>query len=225
MAYAVFFSFGVVALAYGAWTNGAWFAALAAWPIVTGVTMSLAYVTNRPGILGKRADGTLAPRGWLLCAPWFLFSLFVTRLIRRFDTDAPFHRVADTNLVIGRRLVDGELPADIEHVVDLTAEFFEVASIRGRKGYRALPILDARFIAPQRIVEAVRGVPADAPVYIHCAQGYGRTALFAAAVLVARGKASTGRDAFRILRAVRPRVYLGPAQKRALNDVVALLVR
>jgi protein-tyrosine phosphatase len=53
-------------------------------------------------------------------------------------------------------------------------------------------------------------------VYVHCAQGHGRTGLFAAAVLLARGAAATPAEAVARVRAVRPGVRLKPAQRRWL---------
>src|SRR5438046_497691 len=51
------------------------------------------------------------------------------------------------------------------------------------------------------------------PVYIHCAQGHGRSAIVVAAVLIAKGLASDVESAERLIRERRPSVKLNRRQR------------
>jgi protein-tyrosine phosphatase len=62
------------------------------------------------------------------------------------------------------------------------------------------------------------------PVYIHCAQGHGRTGTFAAAVLLAKGHGDSVEAAVGQLRAARPRLALGKAQLQFVRRVAGLLL-
>jgi protein-tyrosine phosphatase len=62
------------------------------------------------------------------------------------------------------------------------------------------------------MVERVAAV--DCPVYVHCAHGYGRAAMLAAAVLIARGHAANLDEAERLLKRARPKIHLARRQRR-----------
>jgi protein-tyrosine phosphatase len=49
-------------------------------------------------------------------------------------------------------------------------------------------------------------------IYIHCAQGHGRTGMFAAAVLLSSGQAATPEEALRLVTSARPGVRLSGDQ-------------
>jgi protein-tyrosine phosphatase len=61
------------------------------------------------------------------------------------------------------------------------------------------------------------------PVYVHCAQGHGRSATFAAAWLLAAGSAKDARDAVEKLRSKRPLVRLTVGQFGALAQFAETL--
>lgn len=56
-------------------------------------------------------------------------------------------------------------------------------------------------------------------VYIHCAQGHGRTGTLAAAVLLAKGYCDTVDAVIARLRAARPRLALGKAQLQFVRRI------
>src|SRR5947207_1355977 len=74
-------------------------------------------------------------------------------------------------------------------VVDLTSEFADPRAVRmARDSYLCVPTLDACAPDATAAREALERIDAsDKPVYIHCAQGHGRTGSFAAALLIRRG--------------------------------------
>jgi hypothetical protein len=95
-------------------------------------------------------------------------------------------------------------------VLDLAAEFHSSASARQRH-YQSVPMLD--LVAPSaeqllRAVDALDGLRAHAPVLVHCALGYSRSALVIAAWLLRRGIASTADEAVELVRAARPSMVL-----------------
>jgi protein-tyrosine phosphatase len=78
----------------------------------------------------------------------------------------------------------------------------------------------AELVAFARRLAAQPGV-----IYLHCAQGHGRSALVAACVLIARGAADGPDDAMRIIRAARPRVRLTRGQADLLRRAAAELAQ
>lgn len=61
----------------------------------------------------------------------------------------------------------------------------------------------------------------EGAVYVHCANGHGRSASLAALVMVLRGISPDWRAAFTKMQAARPLVHLQPPQERILDDLQA----
>jgi len=59
-------------------------------------------------------------------------------------------------------------------------------------------------------------------MYIHCAQGRGRSAAVAAALLIRKGLAADVDEAERMLRAARPSIRISPAQRRLVAKISRL---
>src|SRR4030095_7030576 len=102
----------------------------------------------------------------------------------------PAHTEVNEQLVIGRRLLSSEMKGDFENYIDLTAEFVEPAAIRRRDGYRSFPILDGSAPSPEALEAALSGLRSGR-TFVHCAQGHGRTGLFAVALLLRSGAVRT----------------------------------
>jgi protein-tyrosine phosphatase len=211
------FVFGLVACYLGAAAAlvGGW-AWLLAYPTLSFLALAVAYAGAGPGLLGKRPDGRLSWWSYLLLGPVLALLWALWYLQKSLTTEPACHEVAP-GVWVGRRPLARELPSQIVHVIDLTAEFPGVA---GGRSYRTLPTLDG--IAPSEasfraLAEHVAGL--DAPVYLHCAMGHGRSATLAASVLILRGLAADARAAEEALRRVRPGVRLTPAQRRLLTRI------
>ena len=54
-------------------------------------------------------------------------------------------------------------------------------------------------------------------VYVHCAEGHGRTALVAAAILLVRGKAATSDEAVQLVLESRAKAHMNRQQRQALD--------
>ena len=125
-----------------------------------------------------------------------------------------FDRI-DDRLIVGRRLLAGELP-EVDIVIDLTCELNERSAVRGPR-YLSLPILDANVPEPGQLDQWIEQIAEETgTLYVHCAEGHGRTGLFAAALLLRRGQAKSAEQALEILQASRPGVRLNRKQRIAL---------
>lgn len=207
--------------------TAAGFAALAArvggwgwvlvWSALAFALAGGAYLGVGPRLFGKRLDGEIRLLSRVLLLPFLLFVWGVWHLLRRFERGPALHPIAP-GLLLGRRLLPGEMPQDVALVVDLSAEFDEPLEIRHGRRYVSLPILDGGVPDVDALrravdeVDAVRGT-----VFVHCAQGHGRSGMFAAAVLLARGLAGTPAEAIEKIQKIRPGVRLRPVQARWLE--------
>ncbi|MCP3140243.1 phosphatase domain-containing protein [Pyxidicoccus xibeiensis] len=201
--------------------GGPWLLLL--WPAVSFGLVALAYAGAGPRLFGKQPDGRLRP--WALAAllPYLLLTWATWHLARRLSRE-PTHAQVVPGLFVGRRLLPGELPPGTHTVLDLTSEFPEPEGIRRACHYVSLPILDASTLPVGHVAPVLRELATlPGPLYVHCAQGHGRTGMIAAALLVARGDAKDAADALAHVRRVRPGVRLSPAQWRALEELASAL--
>jgi hypothetical protein len=166
-------------------------------------------------IFGKRPDGSLRLWSWLVFLPMHIYTTLVWHLIRLFSREPARNAISD-QLVIGRRLLAFELEGDYDNFIDLTAEFSEPSAIRRSPSYRSFPILDGGAPTPEALRAAVASLR-PGRTFIHCAQGHGRTALFALAVLLSSETVRGVEDGLEMLRSVRPRIRLSSEQYRCIQ--------
>lgn len=204
-----------------AWLMGSAGAWALAWFGVSLLAVGGAYLGRGTWLLGKRRDGSQAWLPVLLLLPFFLFIWTVWHVRRVLSREPCFDEVAP-GLLLGRRPFAHELPAEVSLVVDLTSEFSEPRAVRTRVRYLCHPVLDTCAPDEEELVSLVRTVLAEpGPVYVHCAQGHGRSSTVAAAVLLALGHCEDVRGAEQHLRRARPGVRLRHKQR----DVLARTAR
>ncbi|MCP3170105.1 phosphatase domain-containing protein [Myxococcus qinghaiensis] len=195
------------------------------WPALSFALVAVAYAGAGPAVFGKRADGRMQPWALVVLLPYLLMTWTTWRLARRLSRESVHDEVAP-GIVIGRRLLAGELPEGTRTVVDLTSEFIEPEGIRSVEHYVCLPILDATAPSVESLASHIESWAAlPTPLYIHCAQGHGRTGMVAAAVLIARGVAPDARLALSMVRKARPGVRLSTAQGATLGALESRLLR
>lgn len=183
------------------------------WPAAVLVGLWIVYLVDAPRALGKRADGSMSPLGWIVWAPVFAYQWIAHEVIRRFTAE-PVATEVGPGVWVGRRPRPREMPAGVAIVVDLCAEFAGAATANAR--YIARPTLDASTPPGPELAELVDAVvAAGGPAFIHCALGHGRSATVAAAVLVRRGDATLD-DVEAKMRARRPKIALNARQRAAL---------
>ena len=156
-------------------------------------------MTERAALYCKRPDGTIPWWVWSYLGGWLLVYRAAWRMRRCLNLlkpgDTPFN-VIKPRLLLGRLL--WELPtSEVEMVVDVTCEWSAPAALASVPHYVNGPTVDTCVVdveTTKRLAENVVAFLRDSPtgdVYIHCANGYGRSALVMAAVLMFDGTCST----------------------------------
>jgi hypothetical protein len=219
MKYAI--AFGLMSLVFAAssvvYPEVRW---LLLWSALSFGMVALGYAGIGPRVFGKGRDGRISLPLKILNLPYLAYTSGIWHLCRLLSREAAFNTI-DDDLVIGRRLLAGEAPDGFDHYVDLTAEFEEPAPVRTRPGYRCLPILDASVPSFVELTETVEGAAAGR-TFVHCAQGHGRTGLFALALLLHRKRVQTIEEGVGLLQSLRPAVRLNRNQIAFAHDYLRL---
>lgn len=215
--YGILFSaIGLATLAFATLARGG-----AAWVLVWAggnfLALGVAYACRDSSVFGKRADGSMRLTRVAPLLPFLVFTWVTWHLARLVSSEPPFHRLA-TGIILARRLLANEMPADVAIIVDLTAEFREGRAVIGNREYLSLPILDAgtpRLDALKRLLERL---PPSKTALVHCAQGHGRTALVVACLLLERGLATTSADAIARVTTARPGARMTRRQQAFVDE-------
>jgi protein-tyrosine phosphatase len=203
-------------VSYFAITLGGWWQILH-WFSVSCILLSGGYAGLGPLVFGKGHDGRIPVWSKIVHLPFMLYCSLVWHLVRIFSRENPTDEVSG-DLILGRRLLTSEMLSGISNYVDLTAEMEDPRAIRERESYVAFPILDADVPAPlalKKVVAALR----PGKTFVHCAQGHGRTGLFALALLAERGRISYD-EGIAKLTAVRPGLALNAKQQAFMRKYI-----
>jgi protein-tyrosine phosphatase len=193
------------------------------WPALAFFSIAVAYTLGRPTWIGKRRDGTISRSSLVFLLPFFLFAWGAWRVQKLFGRREDHCNEVSPGIWVGRWPRMHDLPPGVHMVVDLTAEFPAHGPIREGMQYLCLPALDASVPSDAAFFELVaRLEQEEGGIYIHCAYGHGRSAMVAAATLLARNLAVDVADAERKLKAQRPGVSMNRKQRALLARYVAL---
>jgi protein-tyrosine phosphatase len=182
--------------------------------------LGIAHVRGVHRVFGKRQNGSIPLWSWLIFFPLLIYIAAVWHLIRFFSREPALNTVT-SDLLVGRRLLSGECEGEFKNFVDLTAEFVEPSSIRKCPGYFCFPILDGAAPDTESLRRALSHLK-PGRTFIHCAQGRGRTGLFALAVLLNSGAARTVEDGLRMLQVARPGIRLSREQRKCIEQFAAV---
>lgn len=177
------------------------------------------YYRNVPGIYGKRPNGTLPVWSWMVFLPQLLLTHLLWYISIYVVRDGGWQKVSD-DLIIGRRLLNHEMPEGVANYVDLTAEFSEPARARALPAYNNFRILDAGIPEVSALRQSIASLK-PGPTFVHCAQGRSRTALFAVALLLINRKVATVDEGMALIRAARPGMHMNPEQRRCAEAIEA----
>jgi protein-tyrosine phosphatase len=194
--------------------GGAWWVAV--WPATAFALVAAAYGGAGVGVFAKRPDGRMAWWAVALLLPFLLMTWTVWHLQHWRDGNRSCQ--IRPGLWIGRRPLCSDLPEDVRLVVDCTAEFPVARGICPDRHYVNLPMLDHSVPTPAEFDALIGSLAGRAEsMYIHCAQGHGRSAMVAAGVLLARGESPSVDEALAQIRCVRQRIKLGTTQRQLLD--------
>ncbi len=195
------------------------------WPALSFLTVACGYLGLEAKIFGKRTDGTIAWHVLPYLLPYLLYTWAIWHLSRILRREDCYNEISP-GIYIGRRVLAYELPQHVKAIVDLTAEFPEPAGVRIGRQYLCLPTLDAGVPTDSEfkaLLDTVMRI--SEPMYIHCAEGHGRSGTLAAAVLLLKGLAKDVEEAVIKLQAMRPAIRLKEKQKALVRRVCPDLLK
>lgn len=214
--YAVILSMLAAAMAALAVVRGG-LALLWIWPAISVGVVAAGYAGLGPRVFGKGPDGRRALWAKLILMPYLLLALLVFHF-RRVITGRTCCQQVLPGLWLGRRPQPREVPADVELVIDLTAEMHEPRGVLSSRRYRCFPTLDATAPSPDDVRAILQAVTdCHGQVYVHCAAGHGRSAAVAACIMIQRGYAHTLEEAEAQISLVRPGIRLNHARRNLIR--------
>jgi protein-tyrosine phosphatase len=193
------------------------------WPAISFLVVAFAYTKSWSGVFGKHPhSGRLAWPKKLLLAPFLLFTWFIWNLWRLTSSEPPVAQLSE-ECWIGRRPTRTEIPDAIRSVVDLTSEFegYHPPNV----SYLNIPILDGGTLSTRQFRAALATLEQlPKPIFVHCAQGHGRTAMVAIALLLSEKKAASVDSALKMIHHLRPQAIPNKDQLAALRALEKWLI-
>jgi protein-tyrosine phosphatase len=229
MRYGIVFGLAGLACAALAVTHGGWYWILL-WPAVSFLAIGGAYGGAAHRLWGKIDTGEISAARALALFPYLLLNWLLWHAQRLLTGKHACDLIVEGidgrgDVWLGRWPYVGELPPGTSLLVDCTAEWPVRHGVIGDRTYCVLPMLDGGVPgdAP-RFLEVVDQVAHhDGTAYLHCGSGHGRSALVAAAVLFARGLASSADAAVEMIRLRRPKIRLNRDQRAFLVQIAGTL--
>ena len=182
------------------------------WPATSFTVVAISYLTASPKCFAKQENGRIHFIPQLLMLPYLICLWSLWHIIRLCQTENPYDELNE-QITIGRRLFVHELPPDTQMVIDLTCEFNEDKRIVKNYDYRCFPILDCCPAEQQPLIDFLQSVAlCDKKMFVHCAQGHGRTSMIVCILLVLQKKASSPQEAMQQIKEKRPRANMTKQQ-------------
>lgn len=184
------------------------------WLGISFLVVGCSYLGLGVSFFGKRKNGTIQPVNLIILLPYLLITWSIWHCSRVLRRITPYNTLRD-EVIIGRRLLPAEVPGEVDGVLDLTCEFQEPAGVCSGRKYFALPILDKGVPSFESLMDLFTEIQSSfqGRLYIHCAEGHGRTGTVAAVFLLHRGLAESPEEALHSIYQVRPTVRLSAKQK------------
>ena len=180
------------------------------YPAISFGLVSIAYLTDSVGIFGKRKNGRINLLNKIALFPYLAYVLLIWHLVNIFRRERTHDRISP-DLFIGRRT--RIIPDTVKSIVDLTCEFEEYDDLLKGHHYLSVPILDGcppDKVHFSEVLHKIANMPK--PIYIHCAEGHGRTGTVAAALLLYEKTVQGPDEAMALIQSARPKARLGKSQ-------------
>ncbi len=191
---------------------------LLCYPAVSFMIVASDYLYFGTAIYGKSSLGVMLILNQILLFPYLVYLWLVWYLLRLVKREPAITQLTE-NVYIGRRLMANEFPNYINHVIDLTCEFTEPQKMR-LASYHSFQILDGFVPTSSQLHDWVESVARlEGNIYIHCAEGHGRTGLFSALLLLHLNQVQTVEQAIDFIQSKRPLVRLGQRQHQLLHEI------
>lgn len=191
------------------------------WPVATiavlwctsaAVMLHLGYGENDQTCFGKRESGRVPLMYWIVFLPYLIPLWFRQIVLTALSREKKSAKLVDGVSIGCRPVRSRDIPLGTGVCVDLAAEFpASRAELKSGGNYVSFPILEASYRSCEDLKACIDALP-ESGIYIHCAQGHGRTGFFSCALLLRRGKVKTLPEALELLAKVRPGVKLRKAQ-------------
>lgn len=189
---------------------------LLTWTAFAFFSVGIAYFLSWTWVFGKKQNGRIHSVSLILLFPYFCILWLTWRMQILFSSESAWNEI--DGLILGRRLLNKEAKGIVCVVCDLTSEFSECRHLRSLPNYFSVPILDARAPNPEWLRQKAELISRQkGPIFIHCAQGHGRTGLMAALILMIRNPSLSPEDAIKRLQEVRPGIGLSLQQMQTLK--------
>lgn len=204
-------AFGIIAFASAFYALQYPAASLAlSWASLSFAIVASAYIGILPRAFFKGSNGVIPVWSKLLNLPFLLYTCMIWHIYRLLSNESATNKVSD-ELVIGRRLLAKEVTEDYDSYVDLTAEFDEPRELREKPSYISFPILDASVPSLKDLISLLDNIE-NKKLFVHCAQGHGRTGLIALALLLRKGIVQDVSEGVAHLQECRPALNLNRNQ-------------
>lgn len=213
---AIYYVTGAAVLIALAAIGGGWLWLL--WPAVSLALVSLGYLLLGPAVFTKSADGKIGVAARVLFAPYLLGAYINSRIWTRNDPE-PVEVMP--GLWLGRFPSSADI-GKFGHVIDLTSEFSRPDSANGAN-WQSIPMLD--LVAPdpallRSAAQQIGHISANSTILVCCALGYGRSVAVIAVWMILQGHAKSIQSAVELLRRVRPKLAVTPAQLSAMGSAI-----
>jgi hypothetical protein len=193
---------------------------LLVWPMIALGIVAIAYFGAGP-IVFHKAKGKLPWSTRFVLAPClvgqYLSLVYYRSQCRSWNEVTPRIWIGGK---LGARSANKAVCGGVTAVLDLSAEFSEAKPFR-KINYRNTPVLDLTAPTQAQLVEVSEFIgnhSRNGVVYVHCKIGYSRSAAAVAAYLIMNGDANTAKEAFAMIRRVRPSIVIRPEVISALSE-------
>ncbi len=185
---------------------------LVLWCTSAAVMLHLGYGGNDQTCFGKRETGRVPLMYWIVFLPYLIPLWFRQIVLTALSREKKYEKLSDGVFIGCRPVCTHDIPPGTQVCVDLAAEFpASRAELKSGGRYVSFPILEASYRSCDDLNACIDSLP-ESGLYIHCAQGHGRTGFFSCALLLRRGSVETLPEALELLAKVRPGIKLRKAQ-------------